>query len=399
MIQRSYLMVEYLLERFCGKVINSGSVSEGSLLDGSDTDVMEVVEGLTVNEDNEHNGSFVYPTPIYISRNGCRFGYCRLKVNNNDFYVFKEPTWTVPDLSMNKVDISELIKRNNNACYILSKLFHENILPTGYNFGKQKESTFASNGPATTYANVDTVKCLKINQWPTEAITWRTRKRTNNWPSKVTLDSLDRDVSCYVVPVGSKSSRDQDMEWRISFSEIERHLIWSMNDTQFKCFVLLKALNNQYLKDIISSYHIKNVALWLCEECPETDWRSELLVDCVRNGLHKLAEYVEQGFLPHYIIPENNLFFDKSHTEIEEATKLINAVLENLDIKVNSLTNLLYQDVESQIASLYSDNIIRLQKYNSLEQSHSLIEYSKDVVFHWRLILILISIVNQFVKT
>ncbi|XP_060561625.1 uncharacterized protein LOC132721354 [Ruditapes philippinarum] len=384
MIQRSHLMMEYLLKRFWGKVINSGSVSEGSLLDGSDTDAMEVVNGLTVNEDNENNGSYGHSpqygdlTPIYISRNECRLGYCRLKVNNNELnYLFKDPTWKVPDLSMNKVDISKLIKRNNNACFILSKLFRENILPSGYTFGKQKESTFTSNGPATTYANVDTVKCLKINQWPDEAIKWRTRKRTNNWPSKVTLDSLEKDVSCYVVPVGSKSSRDQDMEWRISFTEIERHLIWSMNDTQFKCFVLLKALNKQYLKDIISSYHIKNVALWLCEECSKTDWRSELLVDCVQKGLLKLAEYVELGFLPHYIIPENNLFLDKSHTEIEEATKLINAVLENLDIKVNSLTNLLYQDVESQIASLYSDNIIRLQKYNSLEQSHSLIEYSK----------------------
>ncbi|XP_060585857.1 uncharacterized protein LOC132741654 [Ruditapes philippinarum] len=382
MKQKTQLMAEYLEERFVQrKCIISGSLSEGSSLDGSDADIMDVVQGLTVYEDKEHRGSYGLSLPIYISRNGCSSGYCSLKVKNNDFYLFKEHTWKDPDISMHKVDISELIKSDNNECFISSKLFREKILPSVYILGKQKESTFTSNGPAMTYDKTDTVKCLKIKQWPVEAITWRTRERKSDWPSKTMLHSLERDVSCYFVPIGSKFSRDQDMEWRISFTEIERYLIWSMNDTQFKCFVLLKALNKQFMKDIISSYHIKNVALWLCEECPETVWRSELLVDCVRKGLLKLAEYVKQGFLPHYIIPENNLFLDKGHTEKEEATKLINVVLQTLDIKVNSLTNLLYQDVKYCIDSMHSINGKRLQKYNSLEQSHSLIEYSKRCYF------------------
>ncbi|XP_060592538.1 uncharacterized protein LOC132747226 [Ruditapes philippinarum] len=378
MNQRTQLMGEFLEERFLRKSITSGGLSEGSGLDGSDSDVMEVVEGLSVTKDMESSGSYrvwpqnAYFTPIYISRNGCSSGYCRLKVNDNDLYLLEVLTRKVLDFLINRVDFFALIKRDDNGCFISSKLFREKILPFGYILEKQIESTFTSNGPATTCANVDTVKCLKINQWPVEAIAWRTRDRKNNWPSKMTLESLDSNVSCYVVPVGSKSSKDQDMEWRLSFTEIERHLIWSMNDTQFKCFVLLKALKKQYLKDIISSYHIKNVALWLCEECPETDWRSELLVDCVQMGLLKLAKYVKQGFMSHYIIPENNLFLDKSRTEKRKATKIIKAVLKNLNIKVNTLSNFMYQHIVVVLP-----NNIRLQKYISLEKSRSLIEYSK----------------------
>ncbi|XP_060557308.1 uncharacterized protein LOC132717765 [Ruditapes philippinarum] len=373
--QITKLIGAFLEERFIRKVIISGSFPEGSDLFGSDFDVMEVVNEFTVIEErcggiNHDLLQCFQPIPVYISRHGCSLGYCKIKIDNYTISMLKNIGIT---RVLKGVKISKLIEKKNNVYFLSSKLFREKVLPGGYVPESPNKAIFTCNGPAMTCGNLDTVICLEINQWPSEAIIWKTRKRKNNWPSKNTLDSLDTNVSCYVVPIGSKSSREQDMEWRISFTAIERHLIWSMNDTQFKCFVLLKALNKQYLKDI-SSYHIKNVALWLCEETPETDWKSELLVHCVRNGLLKLAEYVEKGILPHYIIPEKNLFLHKNNAEKKEAKTLIDDVLNNLNIKIN-LENLRYRVQEIRLALLCRNNDIRREKYTSLEQFHSLAEY------------------------
>ncbi|XP_060600953.1 uncharacterized protein LOC132754355 [Ruditapes philippinarum] len=377
------LIGECLTERFLNKALTSGGKPEGSDLIKSDSDVMEVVKEFTVIED-ERRGSInldlihlVQSKPVYIVRKGCSSGYCKLKIDTYAILMLKRIGIT---RFFNEVKISKLIKNVNNVYFLSSKLFFKKIRPLGYFPESPNKAIFTCNGPAMTCGKLDTVKCLEINQWPVEAITWRTRKRNNNWPSKMTLDSLEENVSCYVVPIGSKSSTDEDMEWRISFTVIERHLIWSMNDTQFKCFVLLKALNKQYLKDIvtkqniISSYHIKNVALWLCEESPETDWKSELLVHRVQDGLLKLAGYVEKGILPHYIVPENNLFLHKSNNEKTEAKTLIDDILNNINIRINSLKKLRYK-YQERLLIRCRNNDIMCEKYTSLEQFYSLTEY------------------------
>ncbi|XP_060600956.1 uncharacterized protein LOC132754359 [Ruditapes philippinarum] len=366
--QITQLIGQYLEERFVRKAITSGGYPEGSILTESDTDVMEVVKVFTVIEEEGRRDIYdllqcLPPLPVYISRNGCISGYCKLKIDYDIMYIIEI-----------KLELN-IFKNDNNEYFLSSKLFREKLLPGGCVPENPNKPIFTCNGPAMTCGDLDIVICLEIHQWPVEAIKWKTRERKNNWPSKMTLDSLDSKVSCYVVPIGSKSSREQDMEWRISFTEIERHLIWSMNDTQFKCFVLLKALNKQYLKGIISSYHIKNVALWLCEESPETDWKSELLVQCVRNGLLKLAEYVKKGNLPQYFVPKNNLFLHKNHSEKRKAKTLIDAVLGDLHIKISSLDNLRYRIQERQLVFSERNKEKRREKYISQEQIFSLTEY------------------------
>lgn len=50
------------------------------------------------------------------------------------------------------------------------------------------------------------------------------------------------------MPIESKSESDEnEFEWRLSFSQAEQKLVYSMNHTQFLCYGVLKI----FLKDVL----------------------------------------------------------------------------------------------------------------------------------------------------
>ncbi|XP_045205989.2 uncharacterized protein LOC123558176 [Mercenaria mercenaria] len=321
--KRTQLIGQYLEEYFWkNKSITSGGRAEGTALDkNSDSDVMGVIGGILVVE-NDHD---MDENVIYISavRTGCCPGYCKLKFQADQYSKFMSGQYTPKEVST----IYEGIKRSIITLsdqYISSELFCKNVIPDGLIPGDNfHDILYELNGPATRNADVDFVQAFEMRQWPKEAKAWITRCRKNKWPCKALLKRLEENIPCYVVAIGNKSSADKDMEWRLSFVEIERELIWSMNETQFKCFVILKRLTQFFgrysaLKDI-TTYHMKNIMFWMCEteKVPQEEWIPQNLITCVKRCLRKLKKCMKDGKLDHFIIPENNLFQNKTFVSKE----------------------------------------------------------------------------------
>ena len=120
------------------------------------------------------------------------------------------------------------------------------------------------------------------------------------------------DYGCFVVGVGHSSSREQHIEWRLSFSLQERLLMFSLNPTQHKCYVLLKMIKKDIIKaeigECISSYHCKTCLFYAIEVTPAAIWRPDNLVCCVRLCLMILLTWVVNGVCPNYFIPSENMF-------------------------------------------------------------------------------------------
>ncbi|XP_053380294.1 uncharacterized protein LOC128548822 [Mercenaria mercenaria] len=373
------LMGQYLEEHFHhSRAISSGGRAEGSMLGpDSDSDVMGVIRGyLVVNNANIRNKSIVC---ILFDRTGCYPGYGKLTLSPDQYCQFETLSGD------NNIDngIRRIIVHSETR-YISSKMFNRYVIPPdlipGDNF---KDSSFQINGPAKTNMNVDYVQAFETETWPVEAKQWRSRRRTNNWPSGKILSTLEEETSCYVVPTGNKTSSAFDLEWRLSFVEIERELMWSMNDTQFKCYVLLKIVKKYYFEDNIilkeiSSYHMKNIVFWMCEELSESEWIPENLLSCVKTGLKMLELCIQHGNNANYFVPENNLFhtltFSPNEKEgaiimlqnicnvlLEKFLNYYNLILENL--QSNSI------DVPSEIHAYIDRCNMVLNYYRSVEDS------------------------------
>jgi hypothetical protein len=80
------------------------------------------------------------------------------------------------------------------------------------------------------------------------------------------------------VPIGSKESQHEDIELRILFSVGEKPLIYSFTHTQLLCYALMKILikdvvnRDSRCKDLICSFYIKNIIVWVSEEIPLSIW-------------------------------------------------------------------------------------------------------------------------------
>jgi len=84
-----------------------------------------------------------------------------------------------------------------------------------------------------------------------------------------------------------------------------------MNDVQVKLYVVFKFVQRDRLKPIcqnFNSYMVKNLVFWVLEETPMRSLTPETLVDRILTAFRDLKQFLENKFLPCYIIPERNLF-------------------------------------------------------------------------------------------
>jgi len=84
-----------------------------------------------------------------------------------------------------------------------------------------------------------------------------------------------------------------------------------MNDVQVKLYVVLKFVQKDRLKPIcqnFTSYMVKNLVFWVLEKTPMRNLTPETLVDRILTAFWHLKQFLENKFLPCYMIPERNLF-------------------------------------------------------------------------------------------
>jgi len=118
---------------------------------------------------------------------------------------------------------------------------------------------------------------------------------------------------CDIVPVGHHDSQTNDIQWRISFPG-ERNLLLDLTDVQMLCYALIKIILKENLntsqREVVSSFHIKQVILWCVELC-SCKWEHSNYINCLNICLTKLIEMIKARHIPHYIIESRNVFNSK----------------------------------------------------------------------------------------
>jgi tetratricopeptide (TPR) repeat protein len=220
-------------------------------------------------------------------------------------------------LHCNSNDILKMCTKVGNDLYLSNQLCKSRYI--GISKGIEEV-----HGPCLTDKDglLDIAFTLHSRQWISIANQWVTRSNCS-WPSSdVKSQIIDHGV--LFVPIGSKGSKNEHIEWRISFSVGEKLLIYSFTHTQLLCYALMKILINDVVnrdsrcKDLICSFYIKNIIFWISEEIPLSIWRPENLISCFLRCFKRLIYCLEYRICLHYFIPKINMFEDKINEQERE---------------------------------------------------------------------------------
>ena len=193
------------------------------------------------------------------------------------------------------------------------------------------------SGPAGTtkattgFPDLDYVPAFQCKSWPRQAQPWLTRTRHLGFPSAEMLKRFES-YGCFLVPVGQPLSSEKELQWRLSFSIQERKLMIGLNPTQYKCYVLLKMVKNDWIKSVIkakslTSYHCKTCIFYMLEVTREEIWKNENLVPCVLKCITMIKTWIKIGFIPNYFIPEENMWKGDTKTQVA-LVEILDALLE-----------------------------------------------------------------------
>ncbi|CAC5418867.1 unnamed protein product [Mytilus coruscus] len=279
-----------LLNRKSVPKISSGSKAEGLDLNGSDYDAMYPCPFIRVYESFNDVLSAPDKIILHTDTNDTKPGFTKLKF--------------VTKVCRNDL-IQDLCETDGEETYISSKRFREQNL--------HKEMVI--NGPcqSTASGDYDSAKCLRCNEWITPAQPWIHRSRTA-WPDNTLINTAVQ-YGVLFVPIGFKNSPTEDLQWRLSFSVIEKLLIHSFSHTQLLCYALLKIILKEVIKprhgDLLCSYFLKTIMFWLSEEISPSKWKPDSMIVCVLDCIRRVIYCVEYKTCLHYFIPENDLFEDR----------------------------------------------------------------------------------------
>ncbi|XP_071124014.1 uncharacterized protein [Mytilus edulis] len=281
-------------------IITSGSFGEGLDMQGSDIDVVlvmnyaEVCEGIQVCFDADK---------IYLTTEAddTQPGFTKLRVvlvHINGQVIFKD---------RDKIG-SDYYFFNSNS---FKQKYSDKLLSTVH-------------GPCVSDTNgiFDLAYCIHSKLWVKQANQWKTRSK-NVWPTYDVKQAIVNHGVLFV-PVGVKGSTEEELEWRISFSVGEKLLIYTFTHTQLLCYALMKILLKDVIaldkdcKELLSSYVMKTVMFWMSEELPSSIWKPENLISCFMRCFRRLIYYVQYLVCPQYFIPENNLFENKMKGQAQE---------------------------------------------------------------------------------
>ncbi|XP_052701244.1 uncharacterized protein LOC128178224 [Crassostrea angulata] len=167
----------------------------------------------------------------------------------------------------------------------------------------------------------DYAHCFVSDFWPPSAASWI--NRCHSWPPPYVVNDIVRN-GCHFVAIGHKLGNHEDKEWRISFSQAEFKLVYSMNHTQILTYGLmklfLKEIINNGLRDedkLLCSYHMKTAVFWAIQQNTLPHWCPQNLLVGFWVCFKLLLKWVYEGISPNFFIPENNMFLSKIHGQAQ----------------------------------------------------------------------------------
>lgn len=313
-----------------------GEEEDVELVEGSDYDVMIIMEGI-VSEENSCVASKIKINAA-IETISSAPGYLRLRLLQNDSvkqdlpHVFDSDTGSYYLKScacdpMASADIKLLFKEIKERREWLSYLMEQE--PKGpaikHLFLVKINSPDCENHlPRYNLMEFDIVGAFQYSTWPKVAEEWLERQRLHGWPSREIIETIKLG-GCHIVGTSHPQSLRPDIEFRFSFSSAENVLSESLSHQQKQCYTAFKAIIKHEIRELenetrlevkVKSYHLKNIFLWACEAIPQEDWSQfHQWPRCLLFLIDRLLRCLERRTMPGYFIRSSNLF-----AEIEEET-------------------------------------------------------------------------------
>ena len=234
------------------------------------------------------------------------------------------------------------VNMNNRVCLVQNS---EGFMPTEM---YRKEGPAIHMDAVKNRSSSDTVVALACTDWPECAQEWLSRRRIHGWPSKELIKQC-KSLGFIVVFACHPASDEKQFQWRISFSHQERLLVTQFNSVQLKCYILLKIIKKelikQYIKeDTLTSYHLKTCMLYILENTPTELWVPENLVGCVIMCLRQIRLWIRDEKIPNYFIPGENMLDRITKPELRQT----------LAVRIDWILNCALRDV---LCNLQTDEI------------------------------------------
>ena len=201
-------------------------------------------------------------------------------------------------------------------------------------------ANFAKDIYSEVFTGCDIVLAISCDGWPSCAREWITRDRI--WPQTDLIQKII-DGGFHIVP---KSSTEGD--FRLPFSYAETTLIASLTKLQHKVLRSFKAVVKFHqsswspnIKDIITIYHLKTIAIWYFEKRMQNSFTEETVGTHLVLLLQELAEALRCRELPMYFMPKVNLFKNTENPEeaIDIADK-IEKLSNNFGLVIKGIENI-----------------------------------------------------------
>ncbi|XP_053401706.1 uncharacterized protein LOC128557716 [Mercenaria mercenaria] len=321
--RRTFMLMEAVENttlRLLGKDINSynfGSQSEGSTTMelNSDIDTLYAYHNLNVIQ-NLSEWKPEAQNILMVQDETTPPGYCLLQFLQKDV--------PLPITAVRRDEKHVVVDGKGRV--LMKNTFFDHL---GVNYDGKNGPAHVYQGNAQTNAQ-DNVSARYCKSWPTEAKPWLLKQGIGGWPTE-DIKRYCKTTGCFVVPVGSTSGKNEELEWRISTSHAERCLMFSLNITQIRCYVLMKMILKTFINpecnDVITSFMCKTVLFHYIHNTKSAEWQADNLLQCLKSCLSKLQNNVENGNCPHFIVPQNNLLKGKISASVKPK---LTAILQSL---------------------------------------------------------------------
>ncbi|KAL3842928.1 hypothetical protein ACJMK2_020902 [Sinanodonta woodiana] len=192
--------------------------------------------------------------------------------------------------------------------------------------------SFLSKGPALSGAWedelgihwMDYVPVLTMNDWPNIARSFIFRQRPSGWPTREIIQEL-KNLGCGFVATGHDESPMKELEWRVSFSVLEKRLLRELTEAQLRSYLFFKSIYKLLLvkPKCLTSYMMKNILLWVIETVPLDTWRFNNILQCVLALVDELAKCLQTRNIPNYFVPKRNMIGHMKQNNIKELYKKV----------------------------------------------------------------------------
>ncbi|XP_013403868.1 protein mab-21-like 3 [Lingula anatina] len=248
-------------------------------------------------------------------------GYCCWKLQENESPPM--PSWS---------NLTNMTFDGYLVPFLVKKQFHGLLNEAIRDLNLQKTVSMRGrvNGPALTIRIAQQGHfCIDVDfsviteaflPFPSE-IQWP--HRNAKWPS------LEKVVD--IRGTGVQTVAKKNFDWIISFLKAEKKLIENIDSDggcRKKSHRIMKKLNEDVWCDttsrVITSYCLKNILFWECEDSPYSeDWSVDKLSVRVTSMIERVKKAAQARSLPMYFNPAVNLLQDKDCRELDIAVKKI----------------------------------------------------------------------------